>query len=194
MNTTTQTASCYISGELKVINMCGEDFVDAMFFLDMSKKNNDDEFRKRRYLRAALVFFCATAEAWARQKIINVLKAKESLTSKEKSTLHSLVSNDEKSKFWNVPELFKEELPNVCGMNLDKKNSLDVESYIELSRIRNNFIHYSDRSEEEQYDTALLEEKLKKAPKIIRQLIEPYEDINEVHWYCNTINKYEWTK
>ena len=60
---------------LVVNNMYKENYKDACFFLDKAK-NSTDTFEKRKYLRAAAVFYVACIDAWLAQRVKGALREK----------------------------------------------------------------------------------------------------------------------
>ncbi len=175
---------------LEVVNMCAEDFDDAMFFMSESK-NTDDPFEKRRYIRAAIVFFCATAESWARDKIIRCLENKLDRTEDEENLYNKLAKSTDGIAYLKIDDLIKKWLPKlVLNAELNDEQEAIINKFKELANLRNNFIHYSDRNFEEQYNIERLEEILSDVPQSIGKLINVFESIEEVTWYINTMDKY----
>jgi len=179
-----------VMGRLIVSNMGNEMFNDGLFYTEQAEIQ-DNQFNRWRYCRAAIISFCAAAEAEISKLIVKSLKKQSKLYSDDRKVLRFLTEPNIKSK--NIPTVLAS---NRRRYNyLRKINDLDRKSlnmkYDDLTKLRNMIIHYSYSSHDTVYSDTLLETS-KAASEIVRDYIkELYEITNETlpQWINNTSSR-----
>ena len=150
-----------ISGTVTLNNMYKEDYDDACFFFE-KVANCRDEFEKRRYLRAAAVFFVASVDSWLAQKVKMLLDDKIekriSLDREENEILEKVSFSAEKTAKQNlekhVPSRYK--MADVIKRIVTGKTNVKYtfpNEFIEMDNYRNYFVHYGDNRYEINYKT-----------------------------------------
>lgn len=141
-----------IFGTVTLNNMYKEDYDDACFFFE-KVANCRDEFEKRRYLRAAAVFFVASVDSWLAQKVKVLLDDKQkrgiSLDNKENEILKKVSFSVEITAGQNwekqVPSRYTmaDMIKRIVTGKTNVKYTFPNE-FIEMDNYRNYFVHYGD--------------------------------------------------
>lgn len=177
-----------ISCHLTVANMEAEDFEDAMYFLNCASDQNLDSFSKLRYLRAAVVFFCACMDAWVARKTETVLiKNENELNDDEKKLLCVLRTPGQEipgqGVMWKV-------LAKYSQLSDEQKRTMKslYKKWQPIKEYRDSFIHYAQRNFPEHYDDAAIMTLICEAPKYIGQAIGVCDDLKTYSWYRNAMS------
>lgn len=150
-----------ILGTVTLNNMYIEDYDDACFFFE-KVANSKDDFEKRRYLRAAAVFFVASVDSWLAQKVKMLLDDKIekriSLDREENEILEKVSFSAEKTAKQNlekhVPSRYKmaDVIKRIVTGKTDIKYIFPNE-FIEMDNYRDYFVHYGDNRYKINYKT-----------------------------------------
>ena len=183
-------SSIEIKSNLLVTNMSCELFQDAKYFREEAQKENDFLLKKR-YLRAAIMCFCSSAEAWI-STILRINIRNKNLTDSRHLRILRFIevpNSDMPERFTVLRVRLYHYLPEVITGNIINwnVNKIDAfENYIELSDMRNQIVHYTTRSYNDIYGQRLID-LVNDAPQRIFKLFEEYDKIgNSVEipsWY-----------
>lgn len=163
---------------IRIVNLSCEAFNDALFFKEQASLNKN-YFESNKYKRAALVFFCISAEAMIDNLITCNLtnkKEKENLTKEEENVLKFLTDEE----YENIPKELRSIkkklifLLNSTGLTGITFEDLDCEfkKYFELSQKRNAVVHYSSKRFKDVY--SYIDKWINDAPDIIENLFSRY--------------------
>lgn len=170
-------------GKLYAANMPAENFGAALLFLKNSLKTKN-KLHEYYYRRAAAVFFVACITSWVCMKLEDTLNGVKNKTDEEKRLLDNLRTNINA----NVPELKKLWI-KLCDLKGIKKGEArgEIKKFLQIYRYRGNFIHYSSKHFNNQYDEDIVPV-LTEAPEIIGKIMGVIEPIEKIEWYkaCKT--------
>lgn len=104
-------------GRVTVTNMAFELFNDALYYREQADQT-DNQFLRWRYLRSAVMCFCASTEAWVNALMVENLKNLQQKTPKEQIIYNFLTipNNEMPKKFVSIKERLKRYLPGTFQM------------------------------------------------------------------------------
>ena len=159
-----------------VHNMYQENYKDALFFMKKASEA-EDEFAKRKYLRAAAVFYVACIDAWLAQKARELLEGKnESLCESEKEMLDTLRPLKERKKSDDVNEIRVPDRHTLANLILGKtkiKNKKYVfpNEFNELKIYRDCFVHYADSRYEQNYNVVEINNLVGNGKEVVKKIM-----------------------
>ncbi|SCW86176.1 hypothetical protein SAMN04487970_10774 [Paenibacillus tianmuensis] len=182
-----------VMGRITITNMGNEMFNDGLFYVEQAEKleNQESKFNHWRYCRAAIISFCAAAEAEIAKLIVGSLKKQSRLSPDDKRILKFLTDPNFKTK--NIPTdlaSISRKYNYLRKLNKLKWKSLDAK-YDNLTKLRNKIIHYSFSAHDAVYSDNIFMAS-KDASVIVKNYIkELYTVANEnpPQWVNSTASK-----
>ena len=167
-----------------ITNMSSEMFNDALFYMELGDDENNN-FIKRRFYRASIIFFCISVEAWINKLLANALMKKTNMSKNDEKLYKVLTEELEimpSGINLSIHAKFNIHLCNLYNFKINKDSSLDrvIEKYIKITNYRNKIIHYSDGSYKKAYDILELEKCIKNSPDIIEVLFDELNNISSI--------------
>lgn len=168
-----------IMGSLVVHNMYYENYNDAVYFEDKAK-NSVDEFEKRRYLRAAAVFYVACIDAWLAQTVQRILENKKKsglILDKEEQDMLDTVCSSEKAEVNNggrdkhIPGRYKLAKTIIAIRSGKPENYEFPIDFINLDKYRNCFVHYADSRYEQNYNVDEIIKLVEQGSRAVEEII-----------------------
>lgn len=176
-----------ITSTAGTLSMAKELYADAIYFRSQIDGSEGDAI-KHRYRKAALIFFCASTEAWVNGVLRSTISNKAYPSSREIEILDFLEGRiDISPKDYSS---IKGRLYNCLGKALTGSTisfgtESEFEQYIKLSDVRNAIAHYATRNRDVVYDQYLnpgspngLVQAVGDAPTIILNLCKRVHTLN----------------
>lgn len=178
------------SVRMVITNMSDELFNDALYYMEKALVPNE-QFLKWRYLRSAVMCFCASAEAWMNALMVHNLRSLPVRNEDEQKLLNFLTDPDYKGKmpkgFTVLEQRLKKYLPGTFKLS-QIGNNANIEKYVALSKTRNMLMHYAYKDHEKVYNDHL-EQMAREAPNIIQALFDEYHRLGNPQptppWFKN---------
>ncbi|WP_035295974.1 hypothetical protein [Brevibacillus thermoruber] len=139
---------------------------DALFYLQEAR-NENETFKKWRFFRSAIIFFCISVEAAITQLVANQLKMKVSDLDETDLELLEKLTNPDKAE--DIPSFefstFQKKIKvfeRVYKQDIDQTTKSQM---IKLTRFRNKIVHYTSSYEHQIYTQT--EQEATNAPNIV---------------------------
>lgn len=161
---------------VRIVNMGEEMFNDALYFVEQARMSTANPYSLWRNCRAAILYFCMSAESDLSKLIVLSLKRHSELNAEQEDILDFLINSSRVSGA--IPEklkTIKKKYKYLCKINGVNKTNLPTE-YEKLTSLRNMITHYSFSQNESVYSQTILEDTERALP-IIQDFIAHIWDV-----------------
>lgn len=153
-----------LSAQAAIRSYMAEMHNDGLYFLEQGNQAAD-AFVKRRFLRAAIIYFCTSVEAAMSKLVHNHLLQFNHLSPEDAILKEKLTDPD------SIPPVSFRSIEgkiSVIERLFNTSFSEEIKAnYIKLTHLRNNIIHYSTSYQNSIYDSGEVERAANESPQIL---------------------------